>query len=218
MASHIQHLDHIITMRYRFGRNTNNRGNSNSRQQRNRFKATNQNIIEHIQHDEQAVPPTPDTSHGYTMTRKRPPRSTPKERRSRGAGSKGTVHRKTIIDIYLEFVDESQHGIWELHKNDFIQILVQEFAQEFTQHEFMQGERESMENQQESMDGKQAFPNDEQELMKDERVQDGRTDEFEQEKCTQDEEVRGLELTQNHVSTDSRSTNGGTINPEEVEK
>ncbi|ANQ05762.1 SICA antigen [Plasmodium coatneyi] len=69
----------------------------------------------------------------YIVKQRRQPRSTPIKRRKkrvpghRRADRRGGVRRRMIIDIHLEVLDECQKG--ELHstKEDFFEILVQEF-------------------------------------------------------------------------------------------
>ncbi|KJP85614.1 hypothetical protein AK88_04727 [Plasmodium fragile] len=43
------------------------------------------------------------------------------------------VHKRTIIELHLEVLHECEAPDWENVKEDYLQILVQEFAQEFAQ-------------------------------------------------------------------------------------
>ncbi|ANQ05920.1 SICA antigen [Plasmodium coatneyi] len=72
----------------------------------------------------------PDGPHAYTLIRERKPRSTPrKKRKKRGGGRAGRsgVRRRMIIDIHLEILDECQREDLHSTKEDFFEILVQEF-------------------------------------------------------------------------------------------
>ncbi|ANQ06105.1 SICA antigen [Plasmodium coatneyi] len=69
--------------------------------------------------------------HEYYLVKERKPRSTPMKRRKkrgvrRRAGRRG-VRRRMIIDIHLEVLDECQKGDLHSTKEDFFEILVQEF-------------------------------------------------------------------------------------------
>ncbi|ANQ06501.1 SICA antigen [Plasmodium coatneyi] len=64
----------------------------------------------------------------YYLVKERKPRSTPiKRRKKRGAGRRGGVRRRMIIDIHFEVLDECQKGDTKLVPEDFFEILVQEF-------------------------------------------------------------------------------------------
>ncbi|ANQ05846.1 SICA antigen [Plasmodium coatneyi] len=78
--------------------------------------------------------------HEYTLVKERKPRSTPIKRRKkqgvrRRAGRRG-VRRRMIIDIHLEVLDECQKGHLHYTKEDFFEILVQQFMKS----EFMKEE------------------------------------------------------------------------------
>ncbi|KJP84905.1 hypothetical protein AK88_05255 [Plasmodium fragile] len=75
-------------------------------------------ILDHLQRGE--LPP-PD--YGYTMSRDRPPASAA-ERRGR---RQPRVNRRTIIDLHLEVLNECDAAEWESVKDDYLQILVEEF-------------------------------------------------------------------------------------------
>ncbi|ANQ11062.1 SICA antigen [Plasmodium coatneyi] len=64
-----------------------------------------------------------DGPHEYTLVKERKPRSTPKERWKKRGGSR----RRMIIDIHLEVINECQKGTLNSTKEDFFEILVQEF-------------------------------------------------------------------------------------------
>ncbi|ANQ07571.1 SICA antigen [Plasmodium coatneyi] len=71
-----------------------------------------------------------DGPHEYTLVRERKqPRSAPtgrtKSRKKQGVSSR--VGHRTIIDIHLEVIDECQKGDLYSTKEDFFEILVQEF-------------------------------------------------------------------------------------------
>ncbi|ANQ08561.1 SICA antigen [Plasmodium coatneyi] len=73
-----------------------------------------------------------DGPHAYTLVKERKPRSTPIRRRKKravrhGAGPRGGVRRRMVIDIHLEVLDECQNGDLHSTKEDFFEILVQEF-------------------------------------------------------------------------------------------
>ncbi|KJP85756.1 hypothetical protein AK88_04626, partial [Plasmodium fragile] len=74
-------------------------------------------ILQHLQRGE----PPPD--YGYTMIRDRQPAS--------AAGRRGRrhprVHKRTIIDLHLEVLNECDAAAWENVKDDYLQILVEEF-------------------------------------------------------------------------------------------
>ncbi|ANQ09057.1 SICA antigen [Plasmodium coatneyi] len=74
-----------------------------------------------------------DGPHEYTLVKERKPRSAPtktkrpkKQGVDRRAGHRG-VGRRMIIDIHLEVLDECQKGDLHSTKEDFFEILVQEF-------------------------------------------------------------------------------------------
>ncbi|ANQ07539.1 SICA-like antigen [Plasmodium coatneyi] len=73
-----------------------------------------QQIVDHV--DDQA-----DGPHAYTLVKEQKPRSTRKKRRKKRSG------RRMIIDIHLEVLNECQKGDLHSTKEDFFEILVQEF-------------------------------------------------------------------------------------------
>ncbi|ANQ07845.1 SICA antigen, partial [Plasmodium coatneyi] len=76
-------------------------------------------LVAHV--DDQA-----DGPHEYILVKeRRQPRSTP-QKRGKQVGKRGVGHR-TIIDIHLEVLDECQKGDLHSTKEDFFEILVQEF-------------------------------------------------------------------------------------------
>ncbi|ANQ10093.1 SICA antigen [Plasmodium coatneyi] len=83
-----------------------------------------QQIVDHVEQQ--------DGPHEYYLVKERKPRSTPIRRRKkrvaghRRAGRRG-VRRRMIIDIHLEVLDEWQKGDLHSMKEDFFEILVQEF-------------------------------------------------------------------------------------------
>ncbi|ANQ08609.1 SICA antigen [Plasmodium coatneyi] len=82
--------------------------------------------------------------HEYILVKeRRQPRSTPQKRRKQ-VGMRGVGHR-TIIDIHLEVLDECQKGDLHSTKEDFFEILVQEFiGSEFIKEEKVPKEQFSM--------------------------------------------------------------------------
>ncbi|KJP86090.1 hypothetical protein AK88_04281 [Plasmodium fragile] len=78
-------------------------------------------ILQHLQRGE--LPP----DYGYTLIRDRRPASAAEHRRRRHP----RVHKRTIIELHLEVLHECEATEWESVKHDYLQILVQEFAQEF---------------------------------------------------------------------------------------
>ncbi|KJP85746.1 hypothetical protein AK88_04616 [Plasmodium fragile] len=82
-----------------------------------------EDILDHLQ---RAAPP-PD--YGYTMIQDRQPASAAARRRRRPP----RVHRRTIIDLHLEVLNECEAAAWEHVKDDYLQIVLQEFAQECAQ-------------------------------------------------------------------------------------
>ncbi|ANQ06559.1 SICA antigen [Plasmodium coatneyi] len=82
-----------------------------------------------------------DGTHGYTLVKERKPRSMPiKRRKKRGVrhrpGRRGGVRRRMIIDIHLEVLNECQRENLHSTKEDFFEILVQEFmGREFMKEE-----------------------------------------------------------------------------------
>ncbi|KJP85060.1 CD99 antigen [Plasmodium fragile] len=76
-------------------------------------------ILQHLQRGE--LPP-PD--YGYTIVRDRQPASTSGTRRP------PRVNRRTIIELHLEVLHECEATEWENVKHDYLQIVVEEFAQE----------------------------------------------------------------------------------------
>ncbi|KJP84884.1 hypothetical protein AK88_05483 [Plasmodium fragile] len=77
-------------------------------------------ILDHLQRD---APPPP--AYGYTMVTQ--PASTC------GRGRPPRVNRRTIIELHLEVLNERESAEWDNVKDDYLQIVVQEFAQEFAQ-------------------------------------------------------------------------------------
>ncbi|KJP89617.1 hypothetical protein AK88_00828 [Plasmodium fragile] len=76
-----------------------------------------EDILEHLQRAE--LPP-PD--YGYTMVT--PPASTS------GRGGSPRVHKRTIIELHLEVLNECEAAAWENVKDDYWKIVVQAFANE----------------------------------------------------------------------------------------
>ncbi|ANQ06090.1 SICA antigen [Plasmodium coatneyi] len=71
-----------------------------------------------------------DGPHAYTLVKKRrQPRSAPTrtKRSKKQSIGRPVVGRRTIIDIHLEVLNECQKGDLHLTKEDFFEILVQEF-------------------------------------------------------------------------------------------
>ncbi|KJP84903.1 hypothetical protein AK88_05464 [Plasmodium fragile] len=81
-----------------------------------------EDILQHLQRGE--LPP-PD--YGYTMVT--PPASTS------GRARPPRVHKRTIIELHLEVLNECEETAWENVKDDYWQILVQEFAHDLEQHD-----------------------------------------------------------------------------------
>ncbi|KJP85561.1 hypothetical protein AK88_04827 [Plasmodium fragile] len=77
-----------------------------------------EDILDHLQRGE---PPPPD--YGYTMIRDRQPSSIS------GRGRPPRVNRRTIIELHLEVLNECEATEWENVKEDYWQIVVQQFAQ-----------------------------------------------------------------------------------------
>ncbi|ANQ06695.1 SICA antigen [Plasmodium coatneyi] len=76
-----------------------------------------------VHHADQAHGP-----HEYTLVKERKPRSTPKKRRKkRAVRRRAGVGCRMIIDIHLEVLKECQKGDLHSTKEDFFEILVQEF-------------------------------------------------------------------------------------------
>ncbi|KJP85117.1 hypothetical protein AK88_05256 [Plasmodium fragile] len=82
-----------------------------------------EDILEHLQRGD--LPP-PD--YDYTMVRDRQPASTSARRRR-----SPRVHTRTIIELHLEVLHECEATEWENAKDDYLQIVVEQFAQEFAQ-------------------------------------------------------------------------------------
>ncbi|KJP85615.1 hypothetical protein AK88_04728 [Plasmodium fragile] len=80
-----------------------------------------EDILEHLQRGE--LPP-PD--YGYTMVMDRRPGRLPAARRRRPP----RVHKRTIIELHLEVLHECEATAWENVKDDYLQIVVEEFAQD----------------------------------------------------------------------------------------
>ncbi|KJP85655.1 hypothetical protein AK88_04686 [Plasmodium fragile] len=76
-------------------------------------------ILEHLQRGE--LPP-PD--YGYKMIKDTHPASTS------GTGRPPRVHKRTIIELDLEVLHECEATEWESVKDDYLQIVVEECAQE----------------------------------------------------------------------------------------
>ncbi|KJP89168.1 hypothetical protein AK88_01254 [Plasmodium fragile] len=79
-----------------------------------------------LQHLQRGAPP-PD--YGYTMVRDTQPASTSARRRR-----PPRVHKRTIIELHLEVLHECAATEWENFKDHYLQLVVQEFAQEFVHH------------------------------------------------------------------------------------
>ncbi|KJP86039.1 hypothetical protein AK88_04296 [Plasmodium fragile] len=79
-----------------------------------------EDILDHLQRGE--LPP-PD--YGYTMVTQ--PASTS------GRGRPPRVHKRTIIDLHLEVLNECAATAWENVKEHYLQIVVQEFARDLDQ-------------------------------------------------------------------------------------
>ncbi|KJP86095.1 hypothetical protein AK88_04286 [Plasmodium fragile] len=79
-------------------------------------------ILDHLQRGE-----LPPPAYWYTMVRDRRPASTS------ARGRPPRVHRRTIIELHLEVLNECEAAEWENVKDDYWKIVVQEFAQEFAQ-------------------------------------------------------------------------------------
>ncbi|ANQ07682.1 SICA antigen [Plasmodium coatneyi] len=82
-----------------------------------------------------------DGPHEYTLVKeRRQPKSAPMRRtkRLKEQGVDGRVCHRTIIDIHLEVLDECQEGGLHSRKEDFFEILVQEFiGSDFIKEEFV---------------------------------------------------------------------------------
>ncbi|KJP86089.1 hypothetical protein AK88_04280 [Plasmodium fragile] len=76
-----------------------------------------EDILQHLQRG-----PPPD--YGYTMVKATQPASTS------GRGRPPRVHKRTIIELHLEVLHQCEATEWENVKDDYLQILVEEFAQE----------------------------------------------------------------------------------------
>ncbi|KJP85434.1 hypothetical protein AK88_04937 [Plasmodium fragile] len=76
-----------------------------------------------LQHLQRGHLPPPD--YGYTMIRDRQPGRLPAAPR-RGQRPP-RVHKRTIIDLHLEVLNECEVAEWENVKDDYLQILVEEF-------------------------------------------------------------------------------------------
>ncbi|GAB69462.1 Pvstp1, partial [Plasmodium cynomolgi strain B] len=97
-----------------------------------------QHILDHIEHAQEEAPWTQDgdtRSYVYRMIKKRQPRFTQKGHLKQTVNQR---RRKTIIiDIHLEVLDEFQTQDRELTREDFLQIIVDEFMQH--EREFLEG-------------------------------------------------------------------------------
>ncbi|KJP85381.1 hypothetical protein AK88_04981 [Plasmodium fragile] len=78
-------------------------------------------ILAHLQRGDA---PPPD--YGYTMVRDRRPTSATDRRRRR----QPRVHKRTIIELHLEVLNECEATEWENVKHDYLQIVVEEIAQD----------------------------------------------------------------------------------------
>ncbi|ANQ10793.1 SICA antigen [Plasmodium coatneyi] len=98
---------------------------------RKRYRRTHQ-VSGHPSLQEQIIDPVDDHDgpHEYTLVKKRrQPRSAPtKTKRSKKQGVDRHVCHRTIIDIHLEVLDECQKVDLHSTKEDFFEILVQEFT------------------------------------------------------------------------------------------
>ncbi|ANQ10369.1 SICA antigen [Plasmodium coatneyi] len=105
-----------------------------------RSPSLGQQIVEHV--DDQA-----DGPHAYTLVKERKARSTPiKRRKKRAVGRagrrRGSLRRRMIIDIHLEVLNECQKGNLHSTKEDFFEILVQEFmGNNFIEEDFVPKEQ-----------------------------------------------------------------------------
>ncbi|ANQ06861.1 SICA antigen [Plasmodium coatneyi] len=79
-----------------------------------------QQIVDHVD---------PVDPHEYYIVKERKPRSTPKTRRKRECPGRcrGVGRRRMIIDIHLEVLNECQKSDLHSTKENFFEILVQEF-------------------------------------------------------------------------------------------
>ncbi|KJP86082.1 hypothetical protein AK88_04273, partial [Plasmodium fragile] len=83
-------------------------------------------ILDHLQRGD--LPP-PD--YGYTMIRARQPASAAPRRGIRPP----RVHKRTIIELHLEVLHECEEAEWQNVKDDYWQILVEQFVQELMRDE-----------------------------------------------------------------------------------
>ncbi|KJP85187.1 hypothetical protein AK88_05181 [Plasmodium fragile] len=81
-----------------------------------------EDILQHLQRGD--LPP-PD--YGYTLVMDRQPASTS------GRVRPPRVHKRTIIELHLEVLHECEASEWENVKDDYLQIVLQEFAQQCAQ-------------------------------------------------------------------------------------
>ncbi|KJP85165.1 hypothetical protein AK88_05208 [Plasmodium fragile] len=81
-------------------------------------------ILQHLQRGER---PPPD--YGYTMVTDRQPASTS------GRARPPRVHKRTIIELHLEVLNECETAAWENVNDDYWKIVVQQFAQDLMQNE-----------------------------------------------------------------------------------
>ncbi|ANQ06445.1 SICA antigen [Plasmodium coatneyi] len=138
----------IITMSYLLWKYFFFRGKRRKRHTRAHQVSGRPSLEEHLlDHVEQQ-----DGPHEYTLVKERKPRSVPtgrtKSPKKQGvdhrAGRRGVGHR-TIIDIHLEVLDECQKGDLHSTKENFFEILVQEFmGSEFIKEEKFPEEQVSM--------------------------------------------------------------------------
>ncbi|KJP84678.1 hypothetical protein AK88_05690, partial [Plasmodium fragile] len=75
-------------------------------------------ILQHLQRGE-----LPPPAYGYTMIRDTQPASAAERRGQRPP----RVHKRTIIELHLEVLNECEATEWENVKDDYLHILVEEF-------------------------------------------------------------------------------------------
>ncbi|KJP89280.1 hypothetical protein AK88_00940, partial [Plasmodium fragile] len=78
-------------------------------------------ILEHLQRGE-----LPPHDYGYTMIRDRRPASAAERRGQRPPH----VNRRTIIELHLEVLNECEAAAWDNVKDDYLHILVEQFARD----------------------------------------------------------------------------------------
>ncbi|KJP85341.1 hypothetical protein AK88_05045 [Plasmodium fragile] len=79
-----------------------------------------EDILDHLQRGE-----LPPLDYGYTMIRDSQPASISARRRRQPR-----VHKRTIIELHLEVLNECEVTEWQNVKDDYLQIVVQAFAQD----------------------------------------------------------------------------------------